>query len=96
MCDPVPSYINTITTDVYNPVVPAYTIYQPFKAITTNLAKPTMNVYMRESYIDGQPMMVIRYEADEVVAITKEQAMKFFGLVEQPIIVDPQGDNELY
>ena len=71
------------------------TLYQPFEAVTSDFSNPTMKVDKCISPIYG-PMMRLRYSRDEIVCITKTQAMTFFGLVDAPVITDPQGDNKLY
>jgi hypothetical protein len=55
-------------------------MYEPFEAITSDFTNKSMEVICINTR-EG-PCMCIRYKPNEVVAITKAQAMKFFGLVE--------------
>ena len=56
-------------------------MYKPFNAVTSDFSKPSMDVFKHVSPLHG-PTMCLRYSRDEIVCITKEQAMEFFGLVD--------------
>lgn len=56
-------------------------MYEPFEVTTSSFAVPQMGAYKLDHPTMGL-LLAIRYERDEVVVITKEQAMRFFGLVE--------------
>jgi hypothetical protein len=66
-------------------------MYEPFMATTSDFSNPQVPVTFMRYILDGSPMMRIPFTVGchvEIVVITKEQAMKFFGLV------DPNTDKE--
>ena len=56
-------------------------MYESFEVITSSFAEPALRAYKMSCPLQGD-VLAIRYSRDEICVLTKEQAMRFFGLVD--------------
>lgn len=62
-------------------------MYEPFEAkCTSGITK----VCRTPVFLPGEPQMILMVDNGDYIYITKEQAMKFFGLVEAQSNDDPR------